>query len=349
MKRAFWIGFFIVFIPTAIFFGSQFIANKQFISPLGQLVPTPTPKPLAKYEFASLQKTTAQPSTITIGEQQKDEDAFSSYMFYFYDPSTSSGQVKKVSGLLNVPKTAGKYPIIVMLRGYVDREVYVTGEGTRRGGEYFAQNGFITLAPDFLGYGESDMPSNDAIEERFQTYTTVLSLLNALPNLNEAFQEEGLSVQSDESKIGIWGHSNGGHIALSVLAITGKPYPTVLWNPVSKPFPYSILYYTDEYDDHGKYLRKVVANFEKDYDVEQYSMTNYFQNITAPIQLHQGEADDAVPQKWSDQLNGTLKKLDKDVTYYIYSGDDHNFSKGSWVIAIERSLSFFSARFSRLY
>lgn len=328
----------LIFIVIPLGIGSfKFFAGPNIISPLSK-EPSPTPKPLAKYTFTSLQKRAVQSSAITIGGQLKDEAQFSSYTFFFKDNG------KKVSGLLNVPKLAGTYPVIVMFRGYVDRKIYTTGEGTRRGGEYFAQNGFITLAPDFLGYGESDMPSSDAIEERFQTYTTALSLLGSVQKINEALQEKKIEgIQSDSNKVGIWGHSNGGHIALSVLAMTGKPYPTVLWNPASKPFPYSILYYTDEYDDHGKFLRKVIANFEKDYDVEQYSMTNYFSSITAAIQLHQAMADEAVPQKWSDQLNDMLKKLDKDVTYYTYSGDDHNFSKGSWEIAIERSLSFFTS------
>ncbi|MBI2611158.1 dienelactone hydrolase family protein, partial [Candidatus Gottesmanbacteria bacterium] len=203
--------------------------------------------------------------------------------------------------------------------------------GTVRVGEAFTKAGFITLAPDFLGYGESDNPSINVMEERFQTYTTALTLLSSIKNLPNA----------NPDKIGIWGHSNGGQIALSILAITGKNYPTVLWAPVSKPFPYSILYYTDEFEDHGKLLRKVVADFEKDYDIELYSPPNYYEWINAPIQIHQGGADDAAPQKWSDQLVKTLKELEKEVEYFTYAGDDHNFAKGSWQIVVDRNINFF--------
>ena len=84
----------------------------------------------------------------------------------------------------------------------------------------------------------------DVFEERFQTYTTAMNLLAGI----EKWERAG--------KIGIWGHSNGGQIALTVLEISQKEYPTVLWAPVSKPFPYSILYYTDEAEDRGKALRK---------------------------------------------------------------------------------------------
>lgn len=337
--------------------------NKQkVISPLGGKI---VEKPLEKYAFKNLQKTIFEESDITLGKVVKQTESFTSQIFYF----KSFG--KKVSGLINIPKQTGKYPVIVMFRGFVPKEQYQTGVGTQRGGEVFASNGFITLAPDFLGYGESDSPSKDSIEERFQTYTTALTLLASIGNLNKALanqchaefisaspkkeilnqsmkqvqdmvQDDKLcNVRVDAEKVGIWGHSNGGHIALSVLAISGKNYPTVLWAPVSKPFPYSILYFTDDFDDHGKALRKVLANFEKDYDAEKYSTSNFYNFIQAPLQMHQGENDDAVPKRWSDELVETLKKLDKDVTYFVYPNSDHNLAPDGWNLAVQRSISFY--------
>jgi len=37
----------------------------------------------------------------------------------------------------------------------------------------------------------------------------------------------------------------------------------MLWNPVSKLFPYSILYYTDSFEDKGKALRASLAKLDK--------------------------------------------------------------------------------------
>ncbi|MDO8657447.1 MAG: dienelactone hydrolase family protein [Candidatus Levybacteria bacterium] len=359
-----------VIISITVLSGLIFISfNKQIkiVSPLGDLSKIKE-KPLEKYTFDNLRKTNFTGSEISIGKLLKDGDGFSSYMFYYYVKD------KKVSGLINLPKNDGTYPVVVMIRGYVDHDKYSIGEGTRRSAETIASSGFITLAPDFLGYGESDNPSNSSIEERFQTYTTALTLLTSIKNLNRGLESISCNsdsgqarmtsfwgasatpeskvnknclstnVKADIDKIGIWGHSNGGHIALSVLEISGKSYQTVLWAPVSKPFPYSILYFTDEFDDHGKALRRAVANFEKDYDIEKYSPTNYYSWINAPIQLHQGEADEAVPLKWSDLLSETLKKLNKDVTYFTYSGENHNFNNGSWPTAIQRSINFYKEK-----
>jgi dipeptidyl aminopeptidase/acylaminoacyl peptidase len=291
---------------------------------------------LDKYSFSNLRGRKFAPQTITFDKVLNETPDFVSYLF-FYD---SEG--KKVSGLVNLPKKAGTYPVILQFRGYIDRGKYTTGMGTVHSGEVFAQNGFITLAPDFLGYGQSASPSALPIEERFETYTTALNLLSSTPNLNEALKNANITgISADTDKIGIWGHSNGGHIALSVLEITGGKYPTVLWNPVSKPFPYSILYYTDEAEDNGKALRKLVADFEKDYEAENYSPANYFDWINAPIELHQGEADEAVPLKWSDLLYKTLKNSGKEITYFTYPRDNHDFNNGSWNTVVARNILFY--------
>ena len=328
-------SFVLVFI-LGIGMGKTYFQNIGLISPLGNIVNKITEKPLEKYTFASLSKKHFLPSAIKLGKPLKDEENFTSYEFSY----TVDG--KKVSGLMNLPKTAGTYPVLLLLRGFVPREIYTTGEGTRRTGEYFATQGFITLAPDFLGYGHSDDPSANGVEERFQTYTTVLTLLESIKNLNTTLTAtDSGEIRAETEKIGIWGHSNGGHIALAILGITGKSYPTVLWNPVSKPFPYSILYFTDEYDDNGKALRKVVADFEKDYNAEKYSPTNFYKNIKAPIQLDQAVDDEEVPIRWSNQLESKLKDLGVPVAYTMYPGENHNFNNGSWPQVAKNSSDFF--------
>ena len=186
------------------------------------------------------------------------------------------------------------------------------------------------MAPDFLGYGQSDMPSGDAFEERFQTYTAALDLLASIPSFSAA----------DSSRVGIWGHSNGGQIALTVLEITQKPYPTTLWAPVTKPFPYSILYYTDEAEDRGKALRALLADFERDYDVELYSLVNFVSRITAPIQLHQGDSDEAVPVKWNESFVRVLQDKKLTIEYFVYPGADHNLSP-LWNTVVSRDITFF--------
>ena len=269
-------------------------------------------KPLDKYTIENLAKREYKSQIVLDGEDR----------FHF----DSDG--RKVTGTVHMPKNC-PCPVIVQFRGYVDRDNYQPGVGTKRTAEVFAKNGFISLAPDFLGYGGSDNPPDDVFEERFLTYVAGLNLLAGVESWDKA------------EKIGIWGHSNGGQIALTVLEISQKEYPTVLWAPVSKPFPYSILYYTDEAEDRGKALRKKLADFEKDYDVELYNLTNYLGRINAPVLLQQGSGDESVSQKWSDEL---VEKMKAD--YVVYPGADHNLQP-VWGAAVTKDVQFFRKSLAR--
>jgi dipeptidyl aminopeptidase/acylaminoacyl peptidase len=285
-----------------------------------------------KYTFVNLKKDNGTPSPIIIKDTLEETEDFTSYLFTFQTEG------KTMSGQINVPKVAtpsAGFPAVLMLRGYVDISIYNTGVGTKNAAAAFAQNDFITVAPDFLGYGQSDPPHANSLAARLEKPKHVLDLLASLKQFPPV----------DSARIGIWGHSNGGQIALSVLEITGGDYPTTLWAPVSKPFPYSILYYTDESDDQGKAMRADLAEFETDYDVFDFSIDNYYDWINAFVELHQGTADTAVPVAWSDLLVQTLEDKGKHITYFTYAGADHNLRPG-WDTVVDRNLKFFNTQLS---
>ena len=295
------------------------------------------PTPLLKYTIENLAKADIKPAEIQIGKVLKEDPKFTSYEFVMKFNPDLSGSLKTTSGLINIPKGTGTFPVIVMFRGYIDPTQYFIGDGTQASAEYFASNGFITVAPDFLGYGDSDHEAENIFESRFQTFTTAMVTLKSVSD--PAFAKASAS-KWDGKNIFIWGHSNGGQIALTTLEITGVNYPTVLWAPVSKPFPYSILYYTDDASDSGKFLRKQLADFENDYDTDLYSLTKYLGNIKAPLQLNQGTADDAVPVAWSDLLAKNLKESTVSAEYIKYPRADHNLTPG-WDQAVANALIFY--------
>ncbi|KXK08642.1 MAG: Alpha/beta hydrolase family protein [Microgenomates bacterium OLB22] len=271
--------------------------------------------PLMPYTIENLHETTFEGSTIVIDKELEKGPGFVSFSFHYQVPSKPEQKpTKKVSGMLTLPDKPGTYPIMVLFRGYVPVENYRTGVGTRKAAQAYAKNGFIAISPDFLGYGESEPPSENTIEARMQTYTSALTLLSSLSSLQETLAP--YKQKPDLVHIGLWGHSNGGQIALTVLAVTQKAYPTVLWAPVTKPFPYSILYYTDDSDDEGRALRKVLAGFEQEHDARLFSWSQYYTDISAPIQLHQGTDDTAVPEKWSVDFVERMKEAKKDIIYF---------------------------------
>ncbi|PIS08747.1 hypothetical protein COT75_04670 [Candidatus Beckwithbacteria bacterium CG10_big_fil_rev_8_21_14_0_10_34_10] len=305
--------------------------NKSFtfLSPLAKKSKTEEikEKPLDKYTFKRLKKRKPQVSEITLESTINETPDFTSYIFTF------ESEGRKISGMANIPFGEGPFPVILMLRGYVDLEIYQSGMGTQPSAEVYAQNGYLTLAPDFLGYGSSDMPPDDIWESRFLRSVNIIDLLNSIKTFPQA----------EVDKIAIWGHSNGGLSSLSILEITGGEYPTTLWAPVSQFFPYDILFFTNEYDDKGKGIRKSLAEFEKDYDIDLYSFDEYLDWIEAPIQIHQGTADIFVPLIWSQNLVNNLNDFDKEVVFYTYPGADHQLN-GAWDLVVQRDLNFFKER-----
>jgi len=335
----------VVSLALLLFFSlSKYGQSQQergFLSPvvysgfsLGRQVKGDASKPLDRYSFENLSLDETEASSLEIGRTIKEEKKYTAYYFYY------TSNEERVSGQLNAPIEGKDLPVVIMVRGYADKEIYFTGLGTRKAAGFFAENGFVTLAPDFLGFGQSDSESADILLNRFRRPETVLALLASLKNLNDALRAKGLSVTVDPSKLVFWGHSNGGQIVISVLEITRAKIPTVLWAPVTESFPESVLQYASELDDEGKKVIEAIKNFKKDYDPAKYSITNYFQQIQAPLQIHQGTGDEYIAVESSDRFVGILNKLGKNTTYYVYKNDDHNL-KDNWNIIVERDLEFF--------
>ena len=327
-------GFILLIFLFGYHFGSR--KNPSQIEGLIKKSVNVTPENIfEKYEIEKLNENLKR-AHFSIADKLPPEEKFLPYVFKFTFSPAKDGEYKTTSGLLNLPSDyeVNKYPIVILIRGYVDQNIYKTGMGSYNFGTFLANNGFITIAPDFLGYANSDSESSNIFESRFQSYITILSLLKSI--------EEGQIDSWDGKNIFIWGHSNGGQIAITALEASQKAYPTVLWAPVTKPFPYSVLYYTDESPDGGKLIRSELSKFETMNDSDKFSLDKYLDRIQAKIQLHQGTADDAVPVAWSDTFSKKLKKIEKEVDYHKYPGSDHDM-RPSWNTVAERSLEFFNA------
>ncbi len=350
-------NFVFIFISSGLFlFLGWYLRGLFKTTNLDNFVPKETinkTRPLEKYSLENLSKADIKPGKITIKNLIKEDEEYNSYLFEFEFSPDLSAKTKKTTGQINFPvaknsETFSVKPVVLMFRGYINQKTYSSGDGTRNAAKYFASNGFITIAPDFLGYGGSDSEAGDIFESRFQTYVTALTLLRTIEQLKSHSEYVSGSrdlispLTTQNLPLFIWAHSNGGQVALTILEESGVTYPAVLWAPVSKPFPYSILYYTDDSDDNGKMIRKELSKFEENYDVENFSLTNYLENIKSPILLQQGTADEAVPYTWSTTLTNVLKSKNKEIEYIKYTGTDHNM-RPVWDEAVTRDLDFFKS------
>lgn len=311
---------------------------------------------LPNYPFAT--------SMITVGEMIQQTENYREYLFTY----NTFGQ--KMSGLLTTPANldliTSQSPVVIMLRGWAPTENYISGIGTSPMARQLAMQGYLTLAPDFLGYGQSDPDLADTWLGRFIKPINVIELMKTVQSSGITGPDFKLNTNPP---LGIWAHSNGGQIALSVLEIIQQPIPTVLWAPMTAPFPYSILYFGWEEEDEGKAQRKWISLFEDNHDVHQFSITQHIDKLIAPLQFHHGSADIAALQDWTTNFTQKIdienqfreSQLDVNTSttsgntkqainlspieyqYYKYQGADHNLRPlNNWNLAVQRSIDFFN-------
>lgn len=308
--------FWIAIVVSMVFFGIWFLENsgKEIISPFGSRQKDQKPlepgNKYSSYTFEALSQKNFPQGEIKLTNATRKEENYTTYVF------TYKSDGKTISGMANIPSGQGPFPVIVLLRGWVDRSEYYIGLGTERSANFLAEHGFLTLAPDFLGYGYSDWEDQDILIARFYRPVEVLNLVASIPGLPKANPE----------KIGLWGHSNGGQIALSLLEITKKGYPTSLWAPVSLGFPDSVLIYMGKEEDVGNVVKEKIDEFSLENDPKEYSIAEYFNKIKAPFIIHQGKADALIETSWTQNLVNKLKTVGNEVDFYLYSGENHNFN-----------------------
>ena len=350
----------------------------QLISPL-TITPEPTPKPppLNQYSISNLKEYPFESSKIIITQVVEEQETFITYLFSYQTMG------KTMTGSANIPqecKEKQSCPVVVLVRGYATPEQYSPGFGTRNAAAVFANNGYITLAPDFFGFANSDPESEDSWEARFIKPINVIELIESLkdnsslqisPSVASSIESpsaEDLSdtisftdfVTADPSQINIWAHSNGGQITLSLLQVLEEPIPATLWAPVTAPFPYSILFFTRTSADEGKEARAWLAMFEKDYDVFDFTVTQHLDKLTGPIQIHHGARDPDALIVWSDSFIKKIELENKaredeaeseershqlpiEYNYFVYPQADHNLQPSeNWNQAIARDLEFFA-------
>lgn len=256
----------------------------------------------------------------------------------------------KIYGLLTVPDgepPQGGFPAIIFNHGYIPPEEYQTTERYVAYQDAFARDGYVTYKSDYRGHGNSEGNPEGAY---FSPAYTV-DVLNALSSVKK------LSYVNT-NKIGMWGHSLGGNITQRALVVTPKDIKVaVIWGGVvgsyedmfrdwwSKRQPQSFTPSNREVNANRPSRQSFIAKYgepsAKNPFWDSISPISYIQDIKAPIQLHQGLADETVPDALSRDFEAELKAAGKEVDAYYYEGNDHNLSQ-SFNLAADRSVDFFN-------
>ncbi len=236
-----------------------------------------------------------------------------------------------MSGVMNVPQEPpplGGFPLLILNHGLIAPSIYTTGRGSKREQDFFARRGYVTIHPDYRGHASSS-PATTLHHDFYVGYTQdVEALLDAIVQSAPSY--------IDPKRIGMWGHSMGGGIAARVMVLRPEVRAFVLFAPISADVednfyelsPEEIEWLHTTYGAAGDPIYRAMSPIE------------YFNDVAAPVQIHHGTADTAVPLSFSEKIYETLKRFKKPVEFFVYPGEKHEFID-NWPMAAARALQFF--------
>lgn len=231
----------------------------------------------------------------------------------------------RINALLTVPNgtpPAGGWPAIVFNHGFIPPQQYRTTERYVAYVDAFARAGFVVLKPDYRGHGSSQ---GQPVGTSYWSPEYTVDVLNAFSSLKTL-----KSVNA--ARIGMWGHSMGGHITLRAMVVNPTVKAGVIWAGVVAPYD---LLFTDlprwgsgnAADPRAQLLAKY-GRPESNAKAYQAISPNFFlQNLKGrPLQLHHATADTHVPYRFSEVLAAALKQAKQPYTLLTYANDNHDLS-----------------------
>lgn len=239
----------------------------------------------------------------------------------------------KISGIMNVPKGKGPFPVLILNHGYIPPKMYTNGRGLKREQDYLAKHGYVVIHPDYRNHADSDKDTTNGVRFRLGYVEDVINAVVAVKNSDYKF--------FDKERIGMFGHSMGGGICLNVMVAQPK---------LVKAF---VLFGSVSADVRDNFYRWSVRSSEGDSIIRQYgrpeenpdfwnriSPMTYLNAVEAPIMIHHGTSDESCPLEWSQKLTDSLKIRQKDVTFYEYPKEPHEFIN-AWPLVMQRTAAFF--------
>jgi uncharacterized protein len=294
-------------------------------------LPTPTLKPYEQYTIDYLRRRTYGGGRIEMLEKLDETDLYVSYSIRY----PSDGLT--IYGFVNVPKGQGPFPVIVSIHGYAPYGSYDVFNPQWEFADYFAENGYIVVHP-----GLRNHPPSDSGDNLLRVGMSV-DVLNMIALLKDQANLPAELAQVDASRMGMWGTSLGGEIALRVLTISPDIKATVLYSAMS-----------GDIEKNSRQLFKVTQDkqFQDDAQVpiemmDRISPMYFYHLVTSAVQLHHGMDDSTAPISWAVETCNFLESAGVSVQCIYYPDVGHVFNRSNFEKLQVSALEFYRINLSQ--
>ncbi len=237
-----------------------------------------------------------------------------------------------LSGILTLPEQNRKHPCVIICHGIFSSKDSSTCVILA---DKLKEQGAATFRFDFMAHGESEGAFED------------ITVSQGVHDLASAVEYVSDMEYIDTKRLGIFGRSHGGNVALRYLAGNKNIVCASLNAPASDWV--EILHARQSVEALAEWERKGYASdtfrgreYKFSYsfylDVSAFNIYELSKNIQSKVLIVHGDADTSVPLHQSERL---IKQMGGEAELVVIPGADHDFNPEKKEEAVELSASFF--------
>ncbi|TDC73118.1 alpha/beta hydrolase family protein [Streptomyces hainanensis] len=251
-------------------------------------------------------------SPVRLGRVREETAAYTSY-----DVSYDSDGLR-ITGVLNVPTGPGPFPAVVLAHGWIERDVYVTGQGMTRERGYLAEQGYVALHVDYREHAESD-DDPELVRQLYRGYAVdVLGAVSAL---------RASDLPVDDEQIALMGRSMGGSVVLQALVMApGFVDAGIVYSGQSSLESDNYRQWGGPSGDYADEFASLHGTPDENAAAwRDMSPRPYFTRVTEPVLMIHGTRDEQCPAEWASATEAALAEADVDVQLNWYRDERHAF------------------------